>query len=57
MDCGGGGCFAGQCEVNIFGDEKKRVKDIKKGDKILNKDGTISTVKVAVKIKSTNNKV
>lgn len=40
----GGGCFAENCTVNMPNNEKRIIKNLKKGDLIKNKDGTLNEV-------------
>lgn len=56
-NCGGGGCFAGKCLVKMANNIIKRVDQIKKGDNILNKDGSLSKVNIVVKIQSSSSMI
>lgn len=49
-DCGGGGCFAGYCIVNLANGTTKQVADLKKGDIIRNKDNTTHKIENVIKI-------
>jgi hypothetical protein len=44
MDCGGGGCFDGEAEVVLLHGAHKKVKDIKKGDILMDSAGVASQV-------------
>jgi len=46
-DCGGGGCFYGDCEVSLYDNKVKKVREICKGDVLSNG----AKVECVVKIK------
>ena len=50
------GCFHGNTNVIMADYNIKKIKDIKKGDELLDKDNKVSTVVCLIKMKCTNNK-
>lgn len=49
-NCGGGGCFAGDCLVKMANGELKKVKEVVKGDLVKGRNGEVNKVQLAVKI-------
>jgi Mg-chelatase subunit ChlD len=56
FNCQDNGCFHGDTNIIMSDYSIKKIKDIKKGDKLLDKDNKVSTVVCLIKMKCTNNK-
>lgn len=56
FNCQDNGCFHGDTNIIMSDYTIKKIKDLKKGDKLLDKDNKISTVVCLIKIKCINNR-
>lgn len=56
FNCQSNGCFHGNTNIIMSDYSIKKIKDIKKGDKLLDKDNKVSTVVCLIKMKCVNNK-